>query len=254
MAARSVPVKGKLVKMMEANFPAFHFVSESGGTYGFVREGPGRWYSYLPIDRYFEDGKGELSINWYLIGGGYVPDWYEWAGILQTPWRVNSGRGGPPNYLIGQTGVDPNEPASLLASPGPTASIRYQTGPRKQLDQALEVLRDKLERYALPAMERPLCPAEERRLRRWRLLAEYILSQLEEMERRDPETLAEVKDWQKRTARRGGRGANENVPPVMAGWREEIRQLPGFAEEWDISPVLRGWVFNWFTHAMLLHP
>ncbi|NBI65513.1 hypothetical protein D1646_01565 [Pseudoflavonifractor sp. 60] len=246
MAVRSVPVKGKLVKMMEANFPAFHFASESGRTYGFVREGPGRWYSYLPINRYFEDGKGDLSINWYLIGGGYVPDWYEWAGSYHTPWRVLA--------WPREQQPDPAEPPSLLASPGPMASIRYQTGPQKQLDQALEVLRDKLERYALPAMERPLCPAEERRLQRWRLLAEHILPQLEEMELRDPETLAEVKDWQKRTARRWRGGIDENVPPVMTGWREEIASMPGFAEEWDISPILREWVFNWFTHAFYLRP
>ena len=36
--------------------------------------------------------------------------------------------------------------------------------------------------------------------------------------------------------------------------REEIRQLPGFAEQWDLSPALRDQVFNWFTHAFYLHP
>lgn len=40
----------------------------------------------------------------------------------------------------------------------------------------------------------------------------------------------------------------------MARWREEIACLPGFTEEWDSSPILREWVFNWFTHAFYLHP
>lgn len=254
MAVRSVPVKRRLVQMVETGFPGFRFVSESGGTYGFVREKLGYWYEYLPIDRYFEDGKGDLSINWYLIGGGYVPDWYDWAGILHTPWRVNSARGGPPNYLIGQTGTDLNEPSSLLASPGPMASVRYQTGPQKQLDQALEVLRDKLDRYAIPALEAPLRPAEERRLQRWGLLAEHILPQIEELELHSPKAFAELKAWQKQSARRWKADIDENVPPLMAHWREEISQLPGFTEEWDNSPILREWVFNWFTHAFYLHP
>lgn len=255
MAVRSVPVKRKLVQMVETSFPGFRFLNEAGGgIYGFVRERPGYWYDYLPIDRYFEDGKGELSINWYLIGGGYVPDWYDWTGLLHMPWRVNSARGGPPDYLIGQMAADPNEPPSLLTSPGPMENIRYQTGPQKQLDQALEVLRDKLERYAIPALEQPLKPAEERRLQRWRLLAGHILPQLQRLEFCAPDELAGLKAWQKQTARRWKGDINQNVPPVMARWREEISQLPGFAEEWDSSPVLREWVFNWFTHAMLIHP
>ena len=252
MAVRSVPIKRPLIKMVEDNFPGFRFISVSGGTYGFVRERPGFWYDYLPIDRYFEDGKGDLSINWYLIGTGCVPDWYEWSGLYHTPWRVSKARGGPPNHLIGQIAVDPNEPPNMLTSPGATASIRYQTGPQAQLSQALEVLLDKLRRYALPALQAPLSPAEERRLQRWQLLAEHILPQIKALELRSPEALEEVKAWQKRTARR--RQNSEAVPPAMAGWLEEIRCLPGFAEEWEISPILREWVFNWFTHAFYLHP
>ena len=33
-----------------------------------------------------------------------------------------------------------------------------------------------------------------------------------------------------------------------------MARLPGFAEEWDKSPNLRMWVFNWFTHAFFLRP
>lgn len=246
MAIRSVPVKRKLIQMVEENCPGFRFVSESGGTYGFVRARPGYWYDYLPIDRCFEDGKGDLSINWYWIGLGHVPDWYEWAGSYHTPWRVLT--------WPAQKEPDPAEPSTLLASPGPAAAVRYQTGPQKQLPQALEVLADKLRRYALPALERPLRPEEERRLARWRLLAEHILPQIEALSFQRPEALEELKLWQKQTARRWRGNIDENVPPIIAGWREEFRCLPGFAEEWDSSSTLREWVFNWFTHALMIHP
>lgn len=254
MSVRSVPVKGALINMMAEHFPEFQFSSDWRGTYCFVRERPGYWYDYLPVDRYFEDGEGDLSINWYLIGGGYVPDWYEWNGYYHTPWRVTSAQGPAPNFLICQEGADPAEPPSPLTSPGPGAPIRYQTGTEKQLPQALEVLADKLRRYALPALERPLLPAQERRLARWRLLAEHILPQLKTLEREDPETFEAVKSWQKQIARRFRADIDEAVPPVMARWREEIARLPGFAEEWDKSPTLRMWVFNWFTHAFYLRP
>ena len=246
MALRSVPVKKKLIQMVETNFPGFRFVSESGGIYGFVRDRPGYWYDYLPVNRYFQGNQGEISINWYWIGFGHVPDWYEWAGSYHTPWRV----------LVWplQKGPDPAERPSPLASPGPDASIRYQTGSQAQLDQALEVLRDKVERYAIPALERPLRPEEERRLPRWRLLAEHILPQIESLSLQAPEELEGIKSWQKQTARRRKSNLSENVPPILACWREEIRQLPGFAEEWDSSPNLQNWVFNWFTHAFYLHP
>lgn len=254
MAVRSVPVKGALINMMAEHFPEFRFSSDWRGTYCFIREHPGYWYDYLPIDRYFEDGEGDLSINWYLIGGGYVPDWYEWNGYYHTPWRVTSAQGPAPNFLICQEGADPEEPPSPLTSPGPKAAIRYQTGTEKQLPQALEVLADKLRRYALPALERPLLPAQERRLARWRLVAEHILPQIKALEREDPETFEAVKSWQKQIARRFGTDIDKAVPPVMARWREEIARLPGFAEEWDKSPNLRMWVFNWFTHAFYLRP
>lgn len=254
MAVRSVPVKGALINMMAEHFPEFRFSSDWRGTYCFIREHPGYWYDYLPIDRYFEDGEGDLSINWYLIGGGYVPDWYEWNGYYHTPWRVTSAQGPAPNFLICQEGADPAEPPSPLTSPGPKAAIRYQTGTEKQLPQALEVLADKLRRYALPALERPLLPVQERRLARWRLVAEHILPQVEALEREDPETFEAVKSWQKQIARRFRADIDEAVPPVMARWREEIARLPGFAEEWDKSPNLRMWVFNWFTHAFYLRP
>ena len=246
MAVRSVPVKRKLVRMVETTFPGFHFVSESRGTYGFVREHPGYWYDYLPIDRYFQGNWGQMSINWYWIGSGHVPDWYEWSGSYHTPWRILA--------WPRQKGPDPAEPSSQLAAPGHDAAICYQTGPLAQLDQALEVLQDKLERYAIPALERPRTPEEERRLQRWRLLAAHILPQIERLEVCAPDQLAEVKVWQKQTARRWKGDINKDVPLVMARWREEIACLPGFAEEWDNSPILREWVFNWFTHALYLHP
>ena len=245
MAVRSVPVKRKLIQMTEAHFPGFHFVSEAGGIYGFVRERPGYWYDYLPINRYFQGGRGVLSINWYWIGGGYVPDWYEWNGIANTPWRVLA-------WPVRQP--DPNEPSSPLAALGHDGAVCYQTGPLAQVDQALEVLRDKLERYALPALECPLRPSDEERLRQWGRLAEHILPQLRQLEQQAPEEFEALKAWQRRTARRRRSGMEEDVPPILVRWREEIRELPGFAEQWDASPILRGWVFNWFTHALYLHP
>ena len=122
------------------------------------------------------------------------------------------------------------------------------------MDQALEILRDKVERYAIPALERPLRPEEERRLPRWHLLAECILPQIDALSLQAPEELETLKAWQKQTAQRWKGGIDENVPPIMARWREKIAHLPGFAEEWDSSPILREWVFNWFTHAFYLHP
>ncbi|MCI8423837.1 MAG: hypothetical protein HFF50_09995 [Lawsonibacter sp.] len=246
MALRSVAVKRPLVKMIETQFPEFHFLSESGGTYGFVRERPGYWYDFLPVNRCYQSGRGELSINWYWIGGGHVPDWYEWNGIANTPWRVLS--------WPARQQPDPAELASPLASPGPMECVCYQIGTVSQLPQALEVLEDKLRRYAIPALERPLTLSEERRLPRWRLLAEEMLPRLKLLEQEAPEELEALKAWQKQTARRWKGGIDKDVPPVMAQWREEIRRLPGFGEEWDISPILREWVFNWFTHALFLHP
>ncbi|MDE7243979.1 MAG: hypothetical protein K2O18_08390 [Oscillospiraceae bacterium] len=118
----------------------------------------------------------------------------------------------------------------------------------------MEVLRDKLERYALPALECPLRPTDRRRLRQWGLLAQHILPQLQLLELQAPEEFKELKAWQKRTARHRKSGMDENVPPILAHWREEIRLLPGFVEQWDISPILQDWTFNWFTHALYLHP
>ena len=246
MAVRSVPIKRKLIQMVETHFPGFHFVSESRGICGFVREQPGYWYDYLPINRYCQGDRGVTSINWYWIGGGYVPDWYESNGISNTPWRILA--------WPAQRQPDPNEPPSQLAAPGHDAEVCYQTGPLAQVDQALEVLRDKLERYALPALERPIRPSDERRLQQWGLLAQHILPQLQQLELQVPAEFEELKAWQKRTARRQKRDMDEDVPPILARWREEIRQLPGFAEQWDSSLVLQDWTFNWFTHALYLHP
>ena len=39
----------------------------------------------------------------------------------------------------------------------------------------------------------------------------------------------------------------------MARWQEEIAEIPGFQGEWDRSSILRGHIFNWFTHAMEVH-
>ncbi len=246
MAARSVPIKRKLIQMVETYAPGFHFVSKAGSIYGFVREQPGYWYDYLPINQYFQGDKGMISINWFWIGSGYVPDWYEWNGILNTPWRVLA-------WPVQQQ-PDPNEPPSQLAAPGHDAVICYQTGPLAQVDEALEVLRDKLERYALPALECPIRPSDERHLRQWELLAQHILPQLQRLELQAPEEFEELKAWQKQTARRQKRDMNENVPPILARWREEIRELPDFAEQWDVSPTLQNQIFNWFTHALYLHP
>ena len=245
MAARSVPIKRKLIQMVESNFPGFHFVSEVRGTCGFIRERPGYWYDYLPIDQYFQANRGVISINWFLIGGGYVPDWYERSGIANTPWRALAW---PPRQ------PDPNEPPSPLAAPGHDAAVCYQAGPLAQVDQALELLRDKLERYALPALERPLRPSDERRLLQWGQLAQQILPQLQLLELEAPDEFEELKAWQKRTARRGRRGMDEDVPPVLARWRDEIGLLPGFAEQWGVSPILQDRVFDWFTRALSLHP
>ena len=66
--------------------------------------------------------------------------------------------------------------------------------------------------------------------------------------------LEELKAWHKQKARRWKESVDTNNHPIMARWREEIRCLPGFAEEWDSSPILREWVFNWFTHAFYLRP
>lgn len=246
MAVRSVPMKRKLVQMVETHFPGFRFVSETHSICGFVREQPGYWYDYLPINRYFQGGRGVVSINWYWIGGGYVPDWYEWNGISNTPWRVLA--------WPAQRQPDPNEPPSQLAAPGHDATVCYQTGPLAQVDQALEALRDKLERYALPALERPIRPSDEPRLRQWGALAQNILPQLQLLERQAPEEYEALKAWQRQTARRQKKAIDEDVPLILARWREEIRQLPGFAEQWDLSPALRDQVFNWFTHALYLHP
>ncbi len=242
---RSAPIKRKLIQMVETRFPGFRFVSEMRGVCGFVRERPGYWCDYLPVNRYFQGGKGVISINWRWIGGGYVPDWYEWNGIANTPWRVLAWPARQP---------DPGEPSSLLAAPGHDADVCYQAGSLAQVDQALEVLRDKLERYALPALERPLRPADEGRLRQWGLLAQRVLPQLRLLELQAPEEFEELKSWQKRTAKRRKSGMDEDVPLVLARWREDIRQLPGFAEQWDSSPVLRDRTFDWFTHALYLHP
>ena len=63
-----------------------------------------------------------------------------------------------------------------------------------------------------------------------------------------------MKLWLKQKARRWRESVDEGNPPLMARWREEISQLPGFVEEWGSSQYLRDCVFGWFIHAFYLRP
>jgi len=118
----------------------------------------------------------------------------------------------------------------------------------------LEVLAEKIEQYALPELEKLAAQPPSPELMRWQQLAAQIMPQIEDLALQDPEGYEELKLWIKQKARRWRESVDEGTPPLMARWREEIRQLPGFAEQWDLSPALRDQVFNWFTHALYLHP
>ena len=228
-----MPVKRPLLHMMGERFPDFRFTEERQGTYGFLRSRGDFWYDYLTIDRIFDSGRGILAVNWYLTGMGCVPNWYDWA---QSPWRLDV------RTLRWET--DPAEPASSLADPGPLGQIRYQWGTQKMLGAALDVLADKLQRYALPAIDRLAERPLTFELRRWHALAERILPQIDALPSEEREALCL---WQKAAARRREKG---DPPLCLQRWMAEILELPGFREEYHQSPILRDWIFNYFTHAL----
>ncbi len=234
MAPRSVPVKGPLVRMMAEQFPDFPLAGERSGLYGFVRRREDCWFDYLPVWRLFDDGRGVLTIDWTLAGTGLVPG--GWADWCRHPWRRSA--------CHCRGAADPAEPASLLADPGPDFHIRYQTGPQKQLPAALDVLADKIRRYALPALQRTAEQPPTWEIRRWQDLARCILPQIDALSQSDRESLAR---WQKAAARRG---RWEDPPPIFQQWLGEIAALPGFEREYAISPILQSWICNWFTQAL----
>lgn len=225
---RSVPVKRRLIAMMEARFPNFPFSYEWQNTYGFVRRREGRLYDYLLIGRGFEEyqagWRGYLGVG--PPGRGYNPDWYSWT--TGDPWQRSLWNAA--NY----------------------EEILYQQDRTAFLDDALEQLAEKIQREILPLYETifPRIPSSE--LRRWQTLAERILPRLETLAQADPDRWEALRRWQKDAA--WGRADMENPPEEMARWYREIRELPGFREIWDRSPITREHVFNWFTHTMLVHP
>ena len=225
-AYRSVQVKRPLIRMMEERFPEFRFTYVWQNTYGFVRQNEGRLYDYLLIGRTFE----EFQAGWrgYLgfgsIGRGYNPDWYAWT--TGDPWR--RGLWSIQNY----------------------EDILYQQGRTAFLADALEQLAEKLQRDIIPRFEEiPLSASE---LKHWQGLAERLLPQLEALARDDPERWEALRKWQKAAAWK--KVLQEDPPEEMARWYQEIRGLPGFRDTYDQSPILRSHIFNWFTHAMEVHP
>ena len=223
---RSVQVKRPLIRMMEERFPEFHFTYVWQNTYGFVRQNEGRLYDYLLIGRTFE----EFQAGWrgYLgvgpIGRGYNPDWYAWT--TGDPWR--RGLWSIENY----------------------EDILYQQGRTAFLADALEQLAEKLQRDIIPRFEDIPFSASE--LKHWQGLAECILPQLEALARDDPERWEALRKWQKAAAWK--KVSLEEPPEEMARWYQEIRSLPGFRDIYDMSPITRENIFNWFTHAMEVHP
>lgn len=251
MAARSIVVKKPLIQMMSRRFPDFPYIDEWAADrglfriYGFVRKRPGYWYDYLPITRRFEDGKGALSIDWDFVGIGCNPDFYAWS--TGDRWRVRTGIHYDWGDLFG-----PARPQTKFH--GPNQPVRYQTGSDTFLEEALEVLAEKIEQYALPELEKLAAQPPSPELARWQQLAARIMPQIEDLAARDPEGYEEMKLWIKQKARRWRESVDEGNPPVMARWREEISRLPAFAEEWDSSQYLRDCVFGWFIHAFYLRP
>ncbi len=233
-AVRSVPVKGPLVQMMAERFPDFPFAGERSGLYGFIRRREDFWFDCLAIARLFDSGRGVLTLDWTLTGVSCVPGWYDWC---RRPYRCSacSCRGG----------VDPAEPVSLLADLGPDFHVCYQSGPRKQLPLALDVLADKLQRYALPALQRTAAQPLSSELRRWHALAACVLPQIDALDALEREALAQ---WQKAALRRG---RTADLPPMLQKWLGEIASLPGFREEYSISPILQDWIFSWIAQVLL---
>ena len=223
---RSVQVKRPLIRMMEEQFPEFHFTYVWQNTYGFVRQNESRIYDYMLIGRGYE----EFQAGWrgYLgvgpSGRGYHPDWYAWT--TGDPWRRD------------------------LWSMANYEDILYQQGRTAFLSDALEQLVEKLQRDIIPRFEEiPLSASE---LKHWQGLAERILPQLEALARDDPERWEALRKWQKAAAWK--KVSQEDPPEEMARWYQEIRSLPGFRDTYDRSPILRSHIFNWFTHAMEVHP
>ena len=176
MAVRSVPVKGPLIKMRAQRFPDFPYIDEWAADrglfriYGFVRTRSGCWYDYLPITRRFEDGKGALTIDWDFVGMGCNPDFYAWStGDL---WRVRTSIHYDWGDLFG-----PARPQTKFH--GPNQPVRYQTGGETFLEEALEVLAEKIEQYALPELEKLAAQPPSLELARWQRLAEQIMPQIE---------------------------------------------------------------------------
>lgn len=226
---RSKPVKQRLIAMMAERFPDFPFTYEWQNTFGFVRQNEGRLYDYLLIGRSFEERcqsgwQGCLDIA--PPGRGYNPDWYAWT--TGDPWRRTAW-----------------QKVSCEA-------VLYQQDKTAFLDEALERLAENIEQQILPLYESifPKLPSSE--LTRWQALAEQILPQLETLSQTDPEGWETLRRWQKAAAR--SKTLREEPPERMARWQEEIAEIPGFQGEWDRSPILRGHVFNWFTHALGVHP
>lgn len=223
---RSVPVKRRLIAMMEARFPDFPFTYEWQNTYGFVRQNEGRLYDYLLIGRSFEEyqagWRGYLGVG--PPGRGYNPDWYSWT--TGDPWQRTTWQGA--NY----------------------EDILYQQDGTAFLDDALEQLAEKIRREILPLYETilPRLPSSE--LKAWQALAEHILPQLEELARTHPDRWESLRKWQKAAAWK----KQAEPPEEMIRWYREIRALPWFRERWEQSPITREQVFNWFTHAMQVHP
>ncbi len=225
---RSVSVKRRLSAMITARFPDFLFTYEWQNTYGFVRRNPGRLYDYLLIGRTFEEyqagRRGYLGVG--PPGRGYNPDWYAWT--TGDPWRRS------------------------LWNVEDYEDILYQQDRTAFLDDALKQLAEKIERDILPLYETifPKLPSSE--LRQWQGLAERVLPQLEALAQENPDRWEELWKWQKAAAR--SRAVQAEPPEEMVCWHQEIRALPFFGEMYDQSPITRDHIFNWFTHAMQVHP
>ena len=137
---------------------------------------------------------------------------------------------------------------------GPNQPVRYQTGGETFLEEALEVLAEKIEQYALPELEKLAAQPPSLELARWQRLAEQIMPQIENLAAQDPEGYEEMKLWVKQKNLRRWEDLGEGVPARMVRWWEEISQLPSFAEEWDKSINTQGLVFHWFANAFYLRP
>ena len=87
-------------------------------------------------------------------------------------------------------------------------------------------------------------PTQEE-LRRWHALAACVLPQIDALGALEREALAQ---WQKAALRRG---RTADLPPMLQKWLGEIASLPGFREEYSISPILQDWIFSWIAQVLL---